>query len=71
MIGDDLSLTLLVLGHFTDHANFAVTMNDLALVANLLYGCTNLHCFASLRPLRPLQLTTGERDQCSVFSEEA
>ena len=43
----ELSLTLLVLCDFTDHANLAVTVNDLALVANLLYGCTNLHCFAS------------------------
>jgi hypothetical protein len=32
----NLSLTLLVLGDFTDHANLAVTVNDLALVANLL-----------------------------------
>jgi hypothetical protein len=35
-IGENLSLTLLVLGHFTDHANLAVTVNHLALIANLL-----------------------------------
>ena len=42
-----LSLTLLVLGDFTDHANFAVTMNHLALITNLLDRCSYFHCSAS------------------------
>ena len=38
-----LSLPLLMLGIFADHAHHAVTANDLALIANLLYRCPNLH----------------------------
>ena len=32
-----------MLGVLADHAHYAVTTNHLALVANLLNGCPNLH----------------------------
>ncbi len=41
----ELSLALLMLCNFADHAHNTLAVNDLALVANLLDACTNLHCF--------------------------
>jgi hypothetical protein len=38
-----LALALLVLRILTNHANHTATVNHLALVADLLYGRTNLH----------------------------
>jgi hypothetical protein len=38
-----LPLTLLVLGILADDANDTTTMDHLALVADRLYGCTDLH----------------------------
>jgi hypothetical protein len=38
-----LALALFVLGVLADDANYAATMNDFALIADLLYGRTDLH----------------------------
>jgi hypothetical protein len=38
-----LPLTLLVLGVLADNANDTATVNHLALIADRLYGCTDLH----------------------------
>jgi hypothetical protein len=38
-----LTLALLVLGVLADDANDTLAMNDLALVADRFYGCTDLH----------------------------
>jgi hypothetical protein len=38
-----LALALFVLGVLADHTHNAATMNNLALVTDLLYGRTNLH----------------------------
>ena len=43
MRDSELSLTLLVLGVLADDANDTATVNHLALVADRLYGCTDLH----------------------------
>src|ERR1700730_3362127 len=45
-----LSLALAVLGVRTDHAHHAAPMNDLALHADFLYRCPNLH-FSTPSPL--------------------
>src|SRR5580658_7882621 len=46
-----LSLALAVLGVRTDHAHHAAPMNDLALHADFLYRCPNLH-FSTPSPRR-------------------
>jgi hypothetical protein len=38
-----LALALFVLGVLADNANHAAAVDDFALVANLLYGRTDLH----------------------------
>src|ERR1700675_3364020 len=45
-----LSLALAVLGVRTNHAHHAAPMNDLALHADFLYRCPNLH-FSTPSPL--------------------
>jgi hypothetical protein len=42
-----LTLALLVLGVLADHTHHATAVDDLALVTDLLYRCTNLHDFPS------------------------
>ncbi len=39
-----LALALLVLCVLADHTNHPAAVDDLALHANLLYRCTDLHC---------------------------
>jgi hypothetical protein len=41
-----LTLTLLVLGIFADHAHNPAAADDLALITNLLYRCPYLHKFS-------------------------
>ncbi len=48
-----LSLALLVLGVLADHAYHACASYHLALHANLLYRCTNLHNFVALLCVQP------------------
>ncbi len=43
-----LALALLVLCVFADHPDHSLAGDDLALDANLLYRCTDLHLFAAL-----------------------
>src|SRR5579859_5662298 len=43
LVGWSLSLPLLVLRVFADHANHTMAANDLALVTNFLNRCPNLH----------------------------
>ncbi len=47
-----LTLSLLVLGDLADHAHGAIAMDHLALVADLLDGCANLHETPQLLALR-------------------
>jgi hypothetical protein len=57
-----LTLTLLVLGVLADHPHYSLAMDDLALVANLLNRCPDLH-----KPVLSSQLPVLRNGNCVFF----
>jgi hypothetical protein len=55
-----LALALLMLGVLADDTHHTTAVNDLALVTNLLYGCSDLHS-NSLK--QPVLLASGLRPE--------
>jgi hypothetical protein len=64
----ELALTLLVLGVLADDANDTATVNHLALVADRLYRCTDLHGNPRFK-LSPS--STGRKRELFLFGSSA
>jgi hypothetical protein len=69
-----LTLALLMLGVFADHTHNTTTVNDLALVTNRFYGCTNLHVISlqtTAFALQPQTAGKSARDGAELLLELA
>jgi hypothetical protein len=60
-----LALTLLVFRILADHPHYSLAVDDLALIANLLYRCSNLH---NQFPVLSSQLPILSKGNCRSFA---